>query len=215
MQIDQAFTSSQRTLSNHPGGKVVVKMKKNEQTKSVIVQEQYFLNPNTLALKSAQATDYYSIVYESDHIFKIRQTPLQIIQQSFLRNWSTYEAVCSAIKRKTNYHQKIPILLFHIQSLKQQHFYNFPEIPFISSLPFINILCYFPTKSPHRFDNIWIAYHRLCKNNMPFQHPKKNHLSIVTFDCGIQLKVDVSPYVLHQQISRSIHIMALAYESAI
>src|SRR5690625_6073800 len=76
---------------------------------TVIIKTRYTIIEETNALLPAKQIDYNAIVIERSRILYIKQTPLQIIQTSCQKYWSTYEGRRDAVVNQMNFKQKVPI----------------------------------------------------------------------------------------------------------
>lgn len=74
-----------------------------------MIHKTYQVNRQTIALRPAKVIDHSTIVIEQEETYKIKETPLQIIKEACIANWSTYEGRRQAVIHHTNFKQKVPI----------------------------------------------------------------------------------------------------------
>lgn len=103
------------------------------------IQSHYLISEVTNALIPAKKIDYDTIVIEADGSTKnVRRTPLQIVKDSCLSNWSTYEGRKRAVVNYTNYRERVPI---PINPLKE--------------------IIAFPTHGVKHYDCCWIMFNQV------------------------------------------------------
>lgn len=140
-----------------------------------MARKKYIIDQETLAIMPAKQIDYDSVVMTQNGTLHNNQTPLDIIKESCLEYWTTYEASRTAAIHHMHFNNKVPILVS-----RQDQLY------------------FFPTHSPTHMDNCWIAAHHIAY----IQQLRKNK-SHIQFTCGLELILDVSTYTLQQQKNRS------------
>jgi len=145
-----------------------------------MIMDHYFINEHTIALLPAKQIEYQTTVIETNNILRINKTPLQIIKDACISNWSSYEGRRRAVIHHTKYKHKVPIPI-HIE--KQ--------------------ICAFPTHSPTHFDCKWIFSNHILQ----LKKCTTSCRSVVEFTNNRQLKVNVSPYILEKQFQRSLSCM--------
>jgi len=147
--------------------------------------DKYFINRNTLIIKPAFHIEYQAVVLKKGKEIKIKQTPLEIIKETcLLYNWSDYDATRKAVI---------------------SHIGNIYRVP----IPFINfskkeLYCFFPTDSPEKDKNIWIAAHHIGELS-------KNELgrAIIVFRNGEKVTLDVAIERIDKQFKTAIECMHL------
>jgi competence protein ComK len=138
----------------------------------------YDIHKGTIAVLSAAAIEYSSIVLEPDQTLYIRKPPLQLIKEACLEGGSTYDGRREAVTHLTGAQNKVPI----------------PVNP-------REYLFAFPTHSPQLFECNWLFYHHIHKIQ---PKPKTPGTSIVTFKTRQDpLTLDVSHHSLQKQIQRT------------
>jgi competence protein ComK len=133
-----------------------------------------------MALVPARNTEYYTIVHELHQTIYVKKTPLEIIHQGCLLNYSSYNGRRDAVIHHTGYARKVPIPID-------------PERNIIT----------FPTLSPSNFDCVWI----FLKHIECFTPQNKN--TLITFRNGKLLSVPVSSLVVEKQVYRSTRCLLL------
>lgn len=146
-----------------------------------MVLDHYCINEHTVALLPAKEIDYQTTVLEVNHIHRVVQTPLQLIKNACLFNWSTYEGRRQAVMYHTNYRNKVPIPIN-----KSKNIYAFP------------------THSPINFNCNWFFPNHILqiKKNM------KQNNSTIYFSNNRTLTIDVSFHILEKQFQRTLYCMA-------
>ncbi len=117
----------------------------------------------------------------------IRKSPLEIIRTACFHNWCTYEGRRRAVTHHTNFKQKIPI---PINTHKGIYF--------------------FPTHSPNHIDNHWISFQpilHITNQQTNGQAPKE---TMITFTNDSKLKLNISKYILENQMRRTFECIYLA-----
>src|SRR5690625_7833137 len=69
----------------------------------------YKINSHTQALLPAKSINYQTIVIEENKILYVRQTPLEIIRQGCVDDWSDYVSRRNAVMHHTSFIQRLPI----------------------------------------------------------------------------------------------------------
>lgn len=59
-------------------------------------QETYQITNQTIALLPAKAINHQTIVIEPKTTYKVKKTPLELIKDACMANWSTYEGSVTA-----------------------------------------------------------------------------------------------------------------------
>jgi len=150
---------------------------------TVIIKTRYTIIEETNALLPAKQIDYNTIVIERSRILYIKQTPLQIIQTSCQKYWSTYEGRRDAVVNQMNFKQKVPI-----------------------PISIHKAIYLFPTHSPNHLDNSWIAYEHVARFDKK-QSPGQPEQTLVTFKNGYTLTLDVSVHTFEKQWQRTFELM--------
>lgn len=73
------------------------------------MEQQYIITEKTIAIFPAKQIDYQSIAIEKDTTKQIQQTPIEIMHQSCLTYWSSFEGRREAVMTHTGYKEKVPI----------------------------------------------------------------------------------------------------------
>lgn len=146
------------------------------------INPSYVINANTIVLIPAKKVDYQTTVYETDSVKRIMKTPFEIIKDSCIHYWTTYEGRKQAVYHHTKYKQKTPIPI-HLEK----------EIFF------------FPTHSPLHHNSHWFSVKHV--GNM--KHMGKKRETLVHLSNGKSLKVDVSAQSFMRQIERTLHCLFL------
>lgn len=137
------------------------------------IQPTYCINEHTCALIPAKSIHYDTIVIERNATLHIRQTPLQIIDNSCQREWTTYEGRKAAVMMHTNFRQKIPL---PINIHKQIHI--------------------FPTHSPTHIDNCWIVFQNIIATHYLTDNTTQHPQTIFQFKGGQSLAMNISKHIL-------------------
>src|SRR5690625_5702971 len=69
----------------------------------------YKINTHTQAPLPAKSINDQTIVIEENKILYVRQTPLEIIRQGCVDDWSDYDSRRNAVMQHTNFIQRLPI----------------------------------------------------------------------------------------------------------
>jgi len=142
------------------------------------VLSDYEIHNGTVAILSAAAVEYSTIVLEPDQTLYSRKTPLQLIKDACLEGGSTYDGRREAVTHLTGAQNKVPIPIN-----PREHIYAFP------------------THSPQLFECNWLFYHHIRRIQ---PKPKTPGVSIITFkDRKEPLTLDVSYNTLQKQIQRT------------
>lgn len=150
----------------------------------ISIHSSYKIHANTFALIPAKALDYETIILEKDHRLHIRQTPMQIIEESCLKHWTTYEGRRKAVIHHTSFYQKVPMPI----SIQER-------------------IYLFPTHSPKHLDNCWLAYQNILSVHENRHHSSNRLQSIIQFKDGQILKLNVSKHILQTQMNRTFQCM--------
>lgn len=134
----------------------------------------YVTTENTFTIIPVNHIDFSSIVVEKNAVYGVQQTPLQIIDYSCNKDWTTYEGRRQYIIKETEFSYKTPILT-HREGIHIG----------------------FPTKSAHQDDCIWIFPKNIMSVKGHGQH------SSVTFSNGFELFLNISLHSLNIQLQRS------------
>lgn len=144
--------------------------------------ETHVLTENTYALIPAKEIDASTIVMEDKQETRVRTTPLEIIKQSCIHHWSTYEGRRTAVIDHLQFKQKTPIPI----SIAQK-------------------ICFFPTHSPTHADNHWINFAQIAKwGEVTHQGRKRTQILWIN---GDHLTLDISRHTLQTQIERAFQVM--------
>lgn len=153
----------------------------------ISIIEEYNISPSTLALLPARKIDYDTIVMKEDKItLHVRQTAFNLIKSAIPTfDWTTYEGRRDGVIQHTGFKHKTPIPVSISKSLY-----------------------FFPTHSPSKADNIWIAFHHISRiGKVPQQQATKQAQSIVYFKNGQELILNVSFHTLKVQYNRTLQCM--------
>lgn len=143
-----------------------------------MIENEYEINQQTLAIIPAKQIDFDSIVIETKNTRHIKKTALQLIKTACYNDWTTYEGRRQAVMHHTNYIQKVPIPI-------SMH----------------NRIYFFPTHSPSNIDNSWIAYQHIAHIEKSPENTQKP--TIIYFKTGQAMSVDISIHTLRSQIQRT------------
>ena len=145
-----------------------------------MILDQYVVNEHTLSLVPAKQIEYDTIVYERDHTFYVRKTPLQIIKDSCLANWHDYDGRRKGVMHKRNYRRKVPIPIDEERSIIA-----------------------FPTHSTQDFDCHWI----ISLHILDIKPTPNANQAIIVFKNRLQLTLDVSAFILKTQFEKALACM--------
>lgn len=141
------------------------------------VLEDYEINKDTCALLSANHLDYATIVIEVNRKLYVKKTPMVLIKTGCLDGGSTYDGRRLAMCYQTGAHNKVPIPINPIKGIYA-----------------------YPTHSPKARECNWIFYHHVKHSQT---HPKAPCKTIITFNNGISLTLDVSYHIIKKQTLRT------------
>ncbi|MUK87435.1 competence protein [Ornithinibacillus sp. L9] len=141
------------------------------------IQSHYLITDQTTALLPARNQEYFTDVLARNQTLHITKTPLEIIKETCIQQFSSYTGIREAVMHQIGYKRKVPIPIN----------------------PFQNIYA-FPTLSPNDPDCVWLFYHHIHQIKPP---PTPHANSIVYFKDGFELPMDVSYHVLEKQMFRT------------
>ncbi len=118
--------------------------------------------------------DYKSKVIESDTEYEVNMTPMQIIENSCKYFGSSYQGRFFGTKSMIGVTHKSPII---IEETKE--------------------IIFFPTNSPRLYECTWISLNNVNK------HIKNEAKSVIEFNSGYLLNLDISYGSLDNQILRA------------
>jgi competence protein ComK len=119
-------------------------------------------------------SDYKSKVIEKENEYEINMTPMQIIENSCKYFGSSYKGRFFGTKSMIGVTHKSPII---IEETKE--------------------IIFFPTNSPRLYECAWISLNNVNK------HIKKDNKTVVEFNSGYLLNLDISYGSLDNQILRA------------
>ncbi|WP_156290974.1 competence protein ComK [Oceanobacillus salinisoli] len=139
----------------------------------------YSIHKNTISLLPAKHIDYYTIVLEQNRYIYVKQTPIEIIKNSCLNRYTTYEGVREAVYHYTGFKRKVPIPINPHQNIY-----------------------FFPTHATNDYECCWIS----CDHVLQINQTTKSSSSL-TFNNGKTIQFDVSTYSLKKQMQRTLECM--------
>ena len=145
-----------------------------------MIEKNYIVHKNTFALLPARQIDYQTIVLENNKQLHVRKTPFEIIRESCLHHWSTYEGSRQAVIHHFGFKQKTPVPIY-------------PE----------KDLYFFPTRSPKNDDNIWLAYQPIRHVYELTKHPPQ---TMIYFNNRESITIQVSKHIILSQLNRTAKI---------
>jgi len=77
-----------------------------------MIKTAYKINEQTIALCPAKEIDYNTIVFEQEKTYHVKKTPLELIKDACIENWSTYEGKRQAVIHHTNFTERVVKLDF-------------------------------------------------------------------------------------------------------
>lgn len=146
----------------------------------IMLLEHYQPNKETIAYITAQHIDYNTIILEGERTYYCKKTPFELVKDNCIANWSSYEGRRKAVMKLTNYFRKVPII---ISQLKE--------------------IVIFPTHSPENVDCNWI----FVKHVLKISKCSKKKGTIITFNNGRQLHLNVSHHIIESQFHRTFHVL--------
>lgn len=146
----------------------------------------YIIKESCKALLPINHMNYQTIVDTTTEKFYVKKTPFEIIKESCLQYFSSYEGRREAVKYMTGYTHKSPIPIS-----TTLHIYAFP------------------TLSPSHPDCIWFFSHHIKKIEELTDKYTSDYRTIVHFRDGSTLKTDISSYILKNQLKRAIYCKEL------
>lgn len=129
------------------------------------------ITKKTMAIAPAYDLEHESIIYEVDRTFFSKKRPLEILDDACICRCSTYEGRIRAVRRKLGHYKKTPLMIS-------------PD----------EMLYAFPTKSPERYDCIWV-FPRHVKD---WREAGENALMVRFFN-GLEITVNCSSYTFKRQ----------------
>lgn len=145
-----------------------------------LIKNNFTVTESTQLITPAKTVDYQTIIYEGDRELKVKKTPKEIIDHTCLQNWTTFDGFRKAIMKMSGYEKKVPLPL-RIN----------PRI------------CLFPSGSPEAHDTVWISPFHLKTPNKAVKYPNNPRWSIITFESGKEMTLQVSANVINNQIKRA------------
>lgn len=146
------------------------------------IEQTYTINPLTIAIFPAKQIDYDSIVIEGEKTLYIHQTPLDIIKQSCIDYWSSYEGRKKAVIYYTGFKQKVPIPVSE-------------QIPIVA----------FPTHALKHIDCAWLIYDHIVNYLAAKTDPARK--TTITFSNGKTMTINVSIRSFTSQMTRALEVM--------
>lgn len=146
--------------------------------KEEVIVNKYMVNNRTMIIMPVEAIAYYAVVKEVDRIVFVKQTPLDIIKENLLIGGSDLDGRRRSITYKLGMQKKLPMPI------------NPPR----------NIYA-FPTHSPKYFHCQWIFAEHI--NQIHHAKNNKNYKSIILFKNGEEVYLEVSAYILDNQVMRT------------
>lgn len=146
------------------------------------IEQTYIIKKLTSGILPARQIDYDSIVIEGEKTLYIRQTPLDIIKQSCIDNWSSYEGRKEAVIHHTGFKQKLPI-------------------PVNKQIPIVA----FPTHALKHINCAWLMYDHVVNYVPAKSDPTKK--TTITFLNGKSITIDVSIRSFTSQMTRSLEVI--------
>jgi len=131
------------------------------------IYHDYIANEYTQAILPAKHIEYNSVVVEKEQVYRIRETPIEIIKASCEKDCSNYEVRKAILAKRTAFKYKLPMFTRKIS-------------PILA----------FTTISPDNFDCAWIFPRGIvaCK--------KQKKQSSITFETMLTLTLDISYHTL-------------------
>jgi len=140
----------------------------------------YKAHENTFVLLPARSIHYETIAIEKNQRVHIQQTPLEIIENTCLEYWSTYEEQRKVITYHMNFIQKVPIPICIDRGIY-----------------------FFPTHSPKSLENCWISFPNILK----FKDTSTNKpQTTIKFIDGQSIELNVSTHTITSQMVRTLMI---------
>lgn len=135
--------------------------------------DNYEITKGTLAV--VPLDENYSLVYEDDQCFKVKKTPLKIIEHSCLYFGSSYNGRREGAMNILGGEYKVPVLVNEVDNL-----------------------IVFPTTSPASSDCVWISL-----KNLNRIEKEENFRTKVIFNNGKTIEVPISFRTIENQVSRA------------
>ena len=177
-----ASSHSHNDITNKHQKITLTSHKINVQTKeiAILIQESYLINTQTIALCPAKEIDYNTVVIEHNRTYKVNKTPLQLIKDACIANWSTYEGKRQAVIHHTNFRQKVPIPI----NIEQNIFT-------------------FPTHAPTDFECYWLFFNHISH----IKGTKNPNQTRITFNNNQHIILPISQYIFKKQYERTFTCM--------
>src|SRR5690625_186720 len=147
----------------------------SKQRRKDMIQETYLINNQTVALCPAKEINYETIVIEQNTTFKVNKSPLDLIKDACIANWSTYEGKRQAVIHHTNFRQKVPIPI----NIEQNIFT-------------------FPTHAPTDFECYWLFFNHIGN----IKGTKQLNQTRITFKNNQHIILPISQYIFKKQYER-------------
>lgn len=145
------------------------------------IEAKYIIKEATVGMIPAKKIEYDTIVVEGKRLRYIKQTPLDIIKQSCIHYWSTYEGRRQAVIHHTGFKEKVPIPVH-------------PKRGIIA----------IPTHGINHIDCCWLMHDHILHYESIKNDAKYKTAS--TFTNGKTLKLDVSIRSFQTQMQRAFEI---------
>lgn len=142
------------------------------------VLNKYIVSTETSALLPAKSIDFQTIVLENNRKLYVRRTPFEIIKDSCLQNWSTYEGRKQATIHRTGFKEKVPI----------------PINP-------LDAIIALPTHGLRHHNCSWI----MLEHIFDYRPIDKNRVKII-FHNKQTIEIDLSYNALDNQYKRGMHV---------
>lgn len=140
--------------------------------------DSYLINRNTLALEPVFVDGYRTRIITKHGVYLSKMSIVSLLEESCIRNASTFDGRIKAIRKFMEYLQKTPLLIDTEEEVAA-----------------------FPTLSHIHPECVWIFNHHFHVNVL------SGNTSEVVFDNGMSLQVKVSKHVLNNQQQRMYSMM--------
>ena len=135
---------------------------------------------NSSTLAIVPITEGISKIIEEDNVFTVSKSPTEIIDDSCKYFGSSYQGRFEGTKRLTGINYKSPIIIEETRNI-----------------------IFFPTSSPRFHNCTWVALNQIDN----FEKMKNN--SVITFESGQLLKLEISYGSLENQILRATRLESI------
>lgn len=142
------------------------------------IKDNYIINEQTLSILPARSIEYQTKVIERKKIIYVKQTPFEIIKESCLFYWSSFEGRRTSTIEFTGYKEKVPIPIYPLKKIIA-----------------------FPTHGIHNPDCAWLMQDHILQGK-----PKGTNQTSVLLSNGEYITIDISFRSFKTQFERAFEL---------